>query len=415
LIVLIAATSVGAMPDDTSALSTIPPSLPADAEYEAMHAAIMATVRGRWFLAEYARRKRYADTRLLLDAMERIEGVIRTGQARDAGQSVRIELLEMARTIAQTRADVAEIKPDAPGDGKPAEPADDAAADAVAAAERLQDMTWTMRERGFNMSTCDQISELAGIILGASSVRAPGDQRAHKLGEALKYLEQRVDAMLETTGHAPAAAAKSEIHQRATNESSTNGSATDGSDAAADPAPASACDQPASLTIPVLSAGGHTIDRGQGFNRGEDPDRGQDPLADVAAAMAALLSPHDGTPAAAAEPTRSEPTAADPAAAALRQPELEGRATASPSLLGLDVPQQPGAAHPHAEPLRGLASTESEPADFLLEPEPASSVLADNVARDAGPAPAAATASTDNGTLAALAAISDAERIALFT
>jgi hypothetical protein len=312
-------------------------------------------VRGRWFLAEYARRNRYADTRLLLDAMEQIEGVIRTGQARDAGQSVRIELLEMARTIAQTRADVAEIKPDAPGDGKPAEPADDAAADAVAAAERLQDLTWTMRERGFNMSTCDQISELAGIILGASALRAPGDQRAHKLGEALKYLEQRVDAMLETAGRAPAAAAKSETHQRATNESSTNGSA-----AAADPA--------------------QTLGRDQ-------PDGGQDPLADVAAAMAALLSPHDGMAETSTAETSAaaEPTALDPAAA----------------------PQQ--------EP----AAIEPEPAEFLLgpapEPAPASSVLTDNVRPDAGPAPAAAAASAENGTLAALAAMSDAERIALFT
>jgi hypothetical protein len=369
LIVLIAATSVGAMPDDTFALSTIPPSLPAEADYEEVHAALMATVRGRWFLAEHARRNRHADTHLLLDAMARIEGVIRAGQARDAGQSVRIELLEMARTIAQTRADVAEIKPDAPDDGKPAAPADDAA-DVVAAAERLQDLTWTMRERGFNMSTCDQISELAGIILGASSVRAPDDQRARKLGEALKYLEQRVDAMLETAGRAPAAATKSETHQGATSESSTNGSA-----AAADPA---------SLTIPVLSAGGHTIDRGQVSDRGQDADREQDSLADVAAAMAALLSPHDGMAETSVAETSAaaEPTAADPAAA----------------------PQQ--------EP----ASTEPEPAEFLLGPAPgpapASSVLADNVRPDVSPAPAA---SADNGTLAALAAMSDAERIALFT
>src|ERR1700741_2335252 len=126
------------MSDEPFALSTIPPSLPADADYEAVYAAVVATSRGRWFLGEYARRNRNADSRLLLDAIERIEAVIRAGQARDASQGVRIELLEMARTIAQTRADVAEITPEAGDDGKAAAPASDDAADVFAAAERLQ-------------------------------------------------------------------------------------------------------------------------------------------------------------------------------------------------------------------------------------------------------------------------------------
>ena len=41
----------------------------------------METARGRWFLAEYARRNRHADTTMLLKALDRIE-------ARDARQAV---------------------------------------------------------------------------------------------------------------------------------------------------------------------------------------------------------------------------------------------------------------------------------------------------------------------------------------
>ncbi|MFC5068247.1 hypothetical protein [Flaviflagellibacter deserti] len=44
-----------------------------DEDYEAIEAAVMDTARGRWFLAEFARRNRNADTALLLDAIERIE------------------------------------------------------------------------------------------------------------------------------------------------------------------------------------------------------------------------------------------------------------------------------------------------------------------------------------------------------
>jgi hypothetical protein len=51
---------------------TSPPVIPTD-DYEAIEAAVMDTARGRWFLAEFARRNRTADTRILLDAIERLE------------------------------------------------------------------------------------------------------------------------------------------------------------------------------------------------------------------------------------------------------------------------------------------------------------------------------------------------------
>jgi hypothetical protein len=44
-----------------------------DGDFEAILNAVMETARGRWFLAEYARRNRNADTRVLLDALARLE------------------------------------------------------------------------------------------------------------------------------------------------------------------------------------------------------------------------------------------------------------------------------------------------------------------------------------------------------
>ncbi|MEA2936773.1 MAG: hypothetical protein QOC56_277, partial [Alphaproteobacteria bacterium] len=72
------------MSDEPFALSTIPPALPAEADYDALCAAVMGTGRGRWFLEEYARRNRNADTTLLLKAIERIEAVIRGDKAEQA-------------------------------------------------------------------------------------------------------------------------------------------------------------------------------------------------------------------------------------------------------------------------------------------------------------------------------------------
>src|ERR1700747_1848236 len=51
-------------------------SLPSEEDYEAIREAFMETARGRWFLDEYAKRNRNADTRMVLDAVARIEDTL---------------------------------------------------------------------------------------------------------------------------------------------------------------------------------------------------------------------------------------------------------------------------------------------------------------------------------------------------
>src|SRR6201987_5460136 len=53
---------------------------PSEADYEAIREAFMETSRGRWFLGEYAKRNRNADTRMVLDAVARIEEVLAAQQ-----------------------------------------------------------------------------------------------------------------------------------------------------------------------------------------------------------------------------------------------------------------------------------------------------------------------------------------------
>ncbi|MGI9513035.1 MAG: hypothetical protein ACR2OL_09060 [Anderseniella sp.] len=47
-------------------------------DYEEIEQAVMETSRGRWFLTEFARRHKAADTALLLDAIRRLEGQIQS-------------------------------------------------------------------------------------------------------------------------------------------------------------------------------------------------------------------------------------------------------------------------------------------------------------------------------------------------
>lgn len=57
-----------------------PPQGMSETDYETIEAAVTETVRGRWFLGEFARRNRTAELRQLLDAMARIETVVASVQ-----------------------------------------------------------------------------------------------------------------------------------------------------------------------------------------------------------------------------------------------------------------------------------------------------------------------------------------------
>ncbi len=238
------------MADGSFAISTIPSGLPADGDYDALCEALMASARGRWFLEEYAKRNRNADTGTVLDAIARVEAVVRSEQENRATQGMRIELLEMARTIAQTRADVAEGKPDPQ---TAAETASDPATDIFAAAGRLQDVAWTMRERGLDMVMCDQIADLSTAILSASSLRNPDDNRAQMLGEVLRSLEGRIGAMLKSQAEpAPSdgSAGAEQMEPMATAEMAAQDSAPRAAVESFEPAPGPPVPLPSVAAVP---------------------------------------------------------------------------------------------------------------------------------------------------------------------
>lgn len=101
-----------------------PPSGLQPEDYEEIEAAVMETARGRWFLAEYARRVRDAESARMLAAIERLE----------------------ARLEAQNAL---------------------APAEAFSIAERLSELSWSLRERGVEDFVCGKIDALAREFNGA--------------------------------------------------------------------------------------------------------------------------------------------------------------------------------------------------------------------------------------------------------
>jgi hypothetical protein len=86
------------MADEAFALSPISAraTMPGEADYDAISAAFMETSRGRWFLSEYAKRNRNADTRMVLDAVARIEQNL-AAQKEAAPEHALAEALAMIR------------------------------------------------------------------------------------------------------------------------------------------------------------------------------------------------------------------------------------------------------------------------------------------------------------------------------
>jgi hypothetical protein len=142
------------MPHEPLALPDILAGLPDEADYDAMHAALMATERGRRFLAEFADRNRHADTTMVVGAIARVEAAIRGKTAAPAAAAVADDLLEIAAAIDRLEAAIvvgaAEV------------------ADVSAAIERIQDIAFMLHERSVEASLCDALDAAVRDISRAS-------------------------------------------------------------------------------------------------------------------------------------------------------------------------------------------------------------------------------------------------------
>lgn len=179
-------------------------------DYEAIEQAVLDSPRGRWFLAEYARRNRALETDRLLEAIDRLYNAA-TKSAVDAGAGVHLDLLhrdleDMRQSIATMRCEIAAIRPRDGLNLRAGNVAQDpesiavaterATLDILAAVERLQAIGEQLRKRGADSDLCDEIETHARGIFMASSFQDMTGQRMTRLVTALRYLEQRLDALL---------------------------------------------------------------------------------------------------------------------------------------------------------------------------------------------------------------------------
>jgi chemotaxis protein CheZ len=172
-------------------------------DYDAIYAAVVGTAEGRWFLAQYASRNRNTDTAQVLAAIDRLESEV--GRERSAPPAapaqepsppppgpdiarLRRDLGEFADALMRARADVAAIKP-----GKVT-----ARPTILAATEALQGLAWFMRERGTDSRFCDRIDDCADDILAVCAIPDLAVQRTRTIIDVLGDLENRLHAIRST-------------------------------------------------------------------------------------------------------------------------------------------------------------------------------------------------------------------------
>jgi hypothetical protein len=183
------------MPNDPLALPQILAELPDEAGYDAVHAALMATERGRRFLTEYADRNRHADTAAIVGAIARIEAALRGDgppRADAAG-----DLMEIAAAIDRIEAALAAS----------ATPASDISA----AIERLLDIAFMLHERPVEATLCDgldaAIREISQADMRSESTAAGIREAAEMVGALAGRVREMMALSSAVRGtHQPAGA-----------------------------------------------------------------------------------------------------------------------------------------------------------------------------------------------------------------
>jgi chemotaxis regulatin CheY-phosphate phosphatase CheZ len=176
-----------------------------NANYSGIEQVLSASARGRWFLAEHARRARAADTSALLAAIVKLELAVLRSQ-RKQSDHVFADLVEISEAIERTRREIAAIKPTDQLNAASTEldgivaATETATSEILGAAEEVQEVGWILREKGAEPGLCDILDRRATDIYTACSFQDLTGQRTEKVVRVLRFIEERINAMIEIWG-----------------------------------------------------------------------------------------------------------------------------------------------------------------------------------------------------------------------
>lgn len=159
---------------------------PNEQDYDAIREAFMETARGRWFLGEYAKRNRNADTSMVLDAVARIEETLAAQRQPVVEDRLPEALVEIRRAIreAETIA-IAAVDPAA---------IEASLAPIPRGVRIIKEISWRWREIGADGRICDLIDSQLASIEAACGQISTIDPRV-ELKAAFDLLRDRVEQL----------------------------------------------------------------------------------------------------------------------------------------------------------------------------------------------------------------------------
>ena len=145
------------MANDPLSVSDVLTESPNEADYQAVYAELMATERGRNFLAAHERSHLHSGTRKLLSTVARLEAAMRDNPAQEIPVTLFRGLTDLARAIAQSQAVLSASSISVAND--------------LLAVERIQDIGMALRRRDVEPALCDAL-EVAAREVGDAMVRS---------------------------------------------------------------------------------------------------------------------------------------------------------------------------------------------------------------------------------------------------
>ncbi|WP_454626342.1 hypothetical protein [Bradyrhizobium cenepequi] len=195
------------MANEAFALSPITarPLQPGEEDYAAISEAFMETARGRWFLAEYAKRNRNADTRLVLDAVARLEESL-------AAQKQAVEQADPGPAVAEAIAairDAVEAAQASAAEALESLALEQKLAPVRKGARVIREIAWRLREIGNDGRICDLIdSQVVAIENGTAQISSEEAKAA--LDAAFAPIVQRL-AQFSEADEAPGPSAEAPV------------------------------------------------------------------------------------------------------------------------------------------------------------------------------------------------------------
>jgi len=180
-------------------------SLPSEEDYEAIREAFMETARGRWFLDEYAKRNRNADTRMVLDAVARIEQTV--AAQKQPPPPVVVDRLPAALLSIRNAVAKAEGAATTAFDGMRLE---ENLAPIRKGTRIIKEISWRWREIGADGRICDLIDSQVAAIDTACTQLAETDPRV-ALRSAFEIIRAEIAAFRTGEDAAPAPVAEAPV------------------------------------------------------------------------------------------------------------------------------------------------------------------------------------------------------------